>query len=45
MSTDASCDRSSARLQPEEKITAVFALGVGVQLSGVAFRGGVGFRK
>ena len=39
MSTDASGDRSSARLQPDEKIPAVLALGLGVQLVGLALPG------
>ena len=39
MGTDASGDRSSARLQPEDKIPAVLALGLGVQLVGLALPG------
>ena len=45
MGTDASGDRSSARLQPEAKIPAVLVLGLGVQRARVVFRAAAGFRK
>ena len=44
MGTDASGDRSSARLQPEAKIPPVLVVGLGVQLAGVVLRAVVGFR-
>ena len=45
MGTDASGDRSSARLQPEAKIPTVRVLGFGVQRAGVVLRAAAGFRK